>query len=115
MVMPSSSKSNIFRVLGTRWLTDSRNPRIRALVSLGEPEQVAKQEWRCPYKIRGAGIRRVDYAYGVDALQALSLAFQGIRALVDSLPHNLGWMGEPMELAFPRTIPYFGSKKFTRR
>jgi len=113
--MPSNSKTNSYRVLGTRWLVEARNPRVRALVQLGEPEQVAKHEWRCPYEIRGAGARGVKYAYGVDALQALSLAFQGIRALVDSLPHDLDWMGEPIELAFPRMIPYFGSNKFTRR
>ena len=49
------------------------------VVEIGRPFQ-ANPEWRCPYRIRGAGLRRTRYACGEDAIQALLLSFVAVRA-----------------------------------
>jgi hypothetical protein len=60
-------------------------------VSLGTPRPRADGDWECPFRIHGAGISRVEFGYGIDSMQALTTALDGIRALLDEAGLALGW------------------------
>jgi hypothetical protein len=48
-------------------------------------------DWACPFRIHGAGVSRVEYGYGVDSMQALATALEGIRVALDQTGLALGW------------------------
>lgn len=74
-------------------------------VEIGQPLQ-ADPEWRCPYRIRGAGLRRSRFAAGEDSMQALLLAFVAIRAELDSAGVPLVWLSErPGDVGIPHQAP----------
>jgi hypothetical protein len=51
-------------------------------VKLGKPRRSREIDWECPFLISGLGIRGIQYGRGVDAVQALSMALEGIRVLL---------------------------------
>ena len=88
----------------------------RVLVSLGTPRW-NKREWECPFRIRAQGVYEVEFGYGVDSMQALTTALDGIRALLDKKFESLAWQGGlPDDSGFQRHIPLtpFGAA-FSRR
>ena len=93
-------------VIATRRLVshDSGTPgRVR--VSIGTPRWNGR-EWECPFRIRGAGVSEVEFGYGVDSMQALSTALEGIRAVLDNTFRSLVWEGVlPDDSGFQRQIP----------
>jgi hypothetical protein len=101
--------------IGHRSLQIGTTKKISIRVKIAQPERVAPGEWRCPYEIRGAGMSGIQYVRGVDALQALDLAFQVIRIRLDGLKGKVTWEGNPVQLAFPKRIPYIGTLKFTKK
>ena len=49
---------------------------------------------------------RLEFGYGVDALQALTTALEGIRSMLDEIGKPLAWSGVlPDHTGFPRNIP----------
>lgn len=66
-------------VVATRRLRAARPPGRLCTVAIGRPRRVRPGEWACPYRVTGIGSSEVRYAHGVDAVQALLLAFQGVR------------------------------------
>ena len=65
-------------------------------VRLGRPAPDPEGDWSCPFQVVGIDGRAEVYAaYGVDALQALVLAIQMIRAQLGSAQarHGLTWLG----------------------
>ena len=82
-------------------------------VSLGAPRPGTDDaDWECPFRIHGAGISRVEFGYGIDSMQALTTALDGIRVLLDETGLALGWkMGAGRqdiwhdETGFARSIP----------
>src|SRR5262249_2082757 len=68
-------------------------------VAIGKPRQFPEStDYYVPYRIKGAGIEKLWYAGGVDAVQALQLVMLGIGSdlLVISrkLPGQLQWVGD---------------------
>jgi hypothetical protein len=92
-------------------------PKTRVVVSLGAPRKRRGQtDWECPFRIRGAGLTRVEYGYGVDSVQALTTALEGIRALLDNSGQSLSWEDVlPDETGFQRLIPISFGTAFSRR
>ena len=92
-------------------------------VSLGAPRPGTDgAEWACPFRIHGAGISRVEFGYGVDSMQALTTALEGIRVLLDESGLALGWKVGPDrrdvfdgETGFTRSIPIAFGPARTRR
>jgi hypothetical protein len=78
------------------------------VVSLGKPRQTGDaHHWECPFRISGAGIRLVESRRGVDAFQALTLAIEGIRRVLDGLDTPLVWDGVfDDHSGFQRAIPF---------
>ncbi|HEY8370691.1 MAG TPA: hypothetical protein VIM86_15400, partial [Thermodesulfobacteriota bacterium] len=89
------------------------------VVELGRSRKANGAEWTCPYRIRGLGLRGIRYAKGLDAIQALLMALDGIRAAPESSGRPLVWAGgdpgESVDTGFPRFVPTFFGAEFSRR
>ena len=84
-------------------------------VLIARPVEVGRDEWRCDIEIRGpAGAKRTG-VFGVDALQALMLSFEIIRAQLGTIEPPLQWLHQPIDLTFPRAIPTMFGEDFYRR
>jgi hypothetical protein len=86
---------------------------------LGQPRQSKsdKNEWECPFRIRGRGSALVEFGYGVDSMQALTTALEGIRVILDERFESFQWEDGGALIAhsgFQRQIPLLGAA-FTRR
>jgi hypothetical protein len=84
-------------------------------VSLGTPRWNGT-EWECPFRIRSAGVSEVEYGRGVDSMQALTTAVDGIRVALESKFGALSWEGVfPHQSGFQRSIPLSLDPAFSRR
>lgn len=100
-----------------------RGTRAVVRVTLGTPTPHGSAgDWACPFRIRGGGLSIVDAGYGVDSLQALTTALDGIRVRLDESGLALGWkVGPEREAVFDgetglaRTIPIALGPVFRRR
>jgi hypothetical protein len=95
-------------VIAERRLNPPDAPGRSIVVSLGKPRKTkGADDWRCPFRIDGTGIRKVEYGYGVDAFQALTMALEGIRYFLDRLDTPLVWGGMLKDHSgFQRVIPW---------
>jgi hypothetical protein len=108
-------------ILAERLLGEQGSGRV-VRVSLGAPRPRTNGDWECPFRIHGAGISRVQFGCGVDSMQALSDALQGIRVLLDESGLALGWKMGPGrqdiwdgETGFARSIPIALGAALSRR
>jgi hypothetical protein len=104
--------SRLGTVIAARKLTVEGDGRRRSItVKLGAPHQTERGTWRCPFYITGIGMGTPCYAGGVDSMQALQEALNGIRVILDQSKKHLSWVGgEAAELTFPRVVPWgFGA------
>jgi hypothetical protein len=102
-------------VIGRRRLHITGAPRQIVTVSLGKPRPTpGTPDWECPFRIRGAGINRVDYGYGVDGIQAMSTALEGIRYALDNSGKSLSYYGVDGTF-FQKWIPFWGDAALTKR
>jgi len=94
-------------VIGVRRLLYRDAPEKKVVVTLGKPRRSkGREEWECPFRIKGPGVARLEFGYGVDALQALTTALEGIRATLDELGKPLAWSGVLSDhTGFQRMIP----------
>lgn len=92
-----------------------RGSRRTVLVRLGRPRQ-AGQDWRVPFQIRGAGGAELLYGYGVDAMQAVINALEGIRVTLAKSGQHLTWVGgRSGDTGFPRVVPDIGFPPLRQR
>jgi hypothetical protein len=97
------------KVVGERVLTYGPKGRQRIIVRVGTPRRVDPRTWLCAFQIAGTRSSRVDAAYGVDALQALQVAFEGIRFHLARQRIRATWVGgEKGDPGFPQMVPAFG-------
>ena len=109
-------------ILAERRLAEQVSGKV-VRVWLGSPRPGADgAPWECAFRIRGAGISRLDFGYGEDSMQALTTAVEGIRALLDESGLTLGWkLGAGRhdiwsgETGFTRSIPIALGPAFRRR
>jgi len=91
-------------VVARRTFRTTKGERVMAV--LYRPVMVHKEEWRCDFRISGLSHQVDDCAYGVDGLQAIIIALQGIRFHLDRAPESMTWCDGPVgELGLPRPIP----------
>lgn len=84
-------------------------------VALGRPQQKGEGEYVCPFQIAGLGNSEVQYAYGIDCFQALTLALDGIRFNLEKSGQSFTWAGgDKGEHGFPRFVPSAFGLEFTR-
>jgi hypothetical protein len=85
-------------------------------VRIGAPEKVPGGEWRCAFQVAISPDSAVQYAYGLDQLQALLMALVGVRAVLDTSGLELSWEGgEPGDHGMPFFVPQYFGLAFSRR
>jgi uncharacterized protein DUF6968 len=68
-----------------------------------EPDPTPGGDWQCPFQIVGIGEDAVQFAFGVDAVQALQLAFVAVGARLFAAQdpqRTITWLGMS-DLGFP--------------
>jgi Domain of unknown function (DUF6968) len=104
------------RVVGERVLTYGPKGRQRIIVRVGTPRKADPRTWQCAFQISGIRGSHVYAAYGVDALQALQLAFQGIRFYLARHRVRATWVGgEKGDPGFPQLVPIAFGLAFASR
>jgi hypothetical protein len=104
-------------VIAERRLQPRGARRRTVVVSLGKPRKTkGSEDWECPFRISGAGIRHVEYGRGIDAFQALTMALEGIRYFLDRASTPLVWAGVLDDhTGFQRVIPLLPERGGTQR
>jgi hypothetical protein len=92
-----------------------RGSRRTVLVRLGKPRR-AGRDWRVPVQIRGVGSAELLDGFGVDAIQAVINALEGIRVTLAKSGQHLTWVGgRSGDTGFPRVVPNIGSPQLRQR
>lgn len=89
----------------TRELVDPTDATVKVVIQLGYPEIRTPDEWACPFRIVGLGAEIYEYGIGVDALQAIMTALEGIAVFLRESGRTLSWIGMPGETGIRRQIP----------
>lgn len=97
--------------LATRVLHDPSGKKIE--VQLGFPEPWGT-DWRCAYRITGLK-PRARYGAGVDAMQALSSAFESIATDLRESGQTLSWLGMQGETGIRRQVPIAMGPQFANK
>lgn len=108
-------KFKLGQVIARRILTEYTGDLIRKVaVSIGAPRPHPKGDWVCPFLIEGREESQVEGSFGVDALQALLLAVEGIRVTLDRTGSRFEWL-DPSGAWIPRLVPTGQGKRFENR
>jgi len=104
-------------VIAERTLTTAGVRPKTITITLGKPRlPKGERDWECPFRIAGGGIRVLENGYGVDSMQSVTNALQGIRYFLDKSGKSFEWLGVPMDDGgFQRFIPWYGDSRFTRK
>lgn len=103
-------------IIGVRRLYRDESPHEVVTVTLGKPRRMVKgPDWECPFRISGLGVRGVQYGFGVDAIQAMTTALEGIRVTLEQSGQRLSWVGGPDDTGFERLVATSFGPQFTRR
>jgi hypothetical protein len=109
-----AEKKGLDRVIARRVLAEQGSDQ-ETVVTLGAPRCIPGGEWICPFLINPVIDSRVQFGYGVDSVQALQSALQGIHAGLKKTGRKLKWMGIA-GTGFPAQIPgLMGGKRFESR
>ncbi|MEZ5901184.1 MAG: hypothetical protein R3D51_17020 [Hyphomicrobiaceae bacterium] len=77
------------------------------LIEIDQPIRIDSMEFQCAIRISAAGLlAKQASAFGVDEMQSVMLAFDALRGLIGEAYPGATWCGLPVEIAFPRAIPY---------
>lgn len=77
---------------------------------LGKPKKEINGDWKCSFLITGLGTPKVQFGYGVDSMQALLMAIEGMRVTLERSGERIAWAGVDDSSGLPRPLPtYFGS------
>lgn len=105
-------KRSLGGILGVRQLHRRVGSRDKATtVTLGKPRRGKDADWECPFHITGYGIHR---GYGVDAIQALTTALEGIRVILEQSEQQFTWLGGDY-IGFDRHVTSSLGRKFNTR
>src|SRR6266853_5204803 len=116
--MRKSPKSQLDQVIARRMLTEYTGDSIREVaVSIGAPRPHPKGDWECPFAIESYGQSKVEFAGGVDALQALLMAIEEVRTRLDQTGCRFEWLGPDLGwgAGIPRQVPMGYGKRFEKR
>jgi hypothetical protein len=80
-------------------------------IALRAPSPDPEGDWECTYTIDGLDIPHVGSAKGIDSVQALTMALEGIRVVLERSGKSFSWEGGDGDAGFPRFVPMaFGSE-----
>ena len=102
-------------IIAARELRSEPLANKRLTVILGKPRRSGK-DWVCQFQIKGLEDSEIRNAFGVDAIQALLGAFEGIRVALERSGEQHSWKGgKPGDPGFPRFVPTFYGLEFARK
>lgn len=102
-------------IVATRKLSQVGGKQRFVIVKIGKPRKQKQGDWECPYHINGIGTQKVMYGHGIDSVQALVMALEGVRTTLEKSTKKLSWAGgEPEETGFTRFVPTFYGLKFSK-
>ena len=110
-------RSDLGRVIARRILSEQGVVGRKIVVSIGlpRPDPLKRGEWECPFLIEGVGKSEVQKAFGVDSLQTLIIAIQGIRVRLEQTGRNLFWLDPEIGPDFPLNVPTVWGKQLVER
>ena len=106
--MTPTRRTRLGTVIATRVFSVARGRDV--VLRIGRPRRSGK-DWLCPFRI---GTFHVQYAHGIDALQALQLALEGARIIALHWDEELSWFGLP-DLGMTRSVPLVLPAQSVRR
>lgn len=75
------------------------------LIEIYEPVEVNQMEWRCDFSVHGMSTSGPQMAFGIDSIQAILSAIDGIRLYLSGANESVSWLGQNSEIGLPRSIP----------
>ncbi len=109
-------RSQLGTIVGIRRLREVGPHRQAIIVKVGKPRKEKGGDWACPFQISGLGPRKIENGHGIDAIQALLMAIEGIRTRLEQSGKQLTWDGgNPGDTGFTRFVPTFFGLDFSKR
>jgi hypothetical protein len=88
------------QVIAARRLESATEPDVAVILEIGKPRKSrGRDDYFCPYRIRGSSDEVVRAAYGVDAVQALQLVMHAVGSTL-ARRRDLRFLGNE-DLGFP--------------
>jgi hypothetical protein len=101
--------------LCSRELLVDGSDKDRVTVYVGKPERKSEREFACPFQLVGVGEPILNYGRGVDCLQALTMALEGIRVALENTGRTYSWAGgETGDHGFRQLVPSFYGLGFSK-
>jgi len=82
---------------------------------IGKPRPAREADYECRYEVFGFGSPRRMRVFGIDEVQALSLALEAVRAELQRLGTEAIWLEGPAYRGLPMTVPTYLPRKYARR
>ncbi len=111
-------QSDLGRPIARRTLAEHGVTGRKIVVSIGlpRPHRLSKHgDWECPFLIEGIGEPKVERAGGVDSLQALILAIEGVRVRLEQSGRNFFWLDPNIGVDIPVYVPTTWGKRLVER
>jgi hypothetical protein len=111
-------QSELGRPIARRTLTEEGVTGREIVISIGLPRPYRPSksgDWECPFLIEGIGEPKVETACGVDSLQALILAIEGLRVRLEQTGRNFVWLDPNMGVDIPLYVPSVYGKRLVER
>jgi hypothetical protein len=98
-----------------RFTADVKGKRRFATAKIGTPERSGR-DWACKLSISNVGMREPMLVYGVDQMQAILLAFEGLLTTLRNSGTEWRWIhGEKGDIGVPRFVPGGFGRRFASR
>jgi len=100
----------------TRRFTAEVNGKRRfAIAKIGPPVKSGR-DWACKLFVSNAGMKEPMLVYGVDQMQAILLAFEGVLTTLRNSGIEWRWIhGEKGDIGVPRFVPSGFGRRFASR
>jgi hypothetical protein len=116
MVRKLIDESGLGRVIARRTLTEITPDEMReVVVTIGAPRRCPDGHWKCPFLIKGRAPSRIQNAGGVDGLQALLSAVEGVWANLERTGNRFQWLSPQSGSGIPRQVPMGYGRHFEER
>lgn len=110
--MPRTDETTI----AVRVLSNANGERESVRICIDRPVEGDDGDWICAYHIDGDGLDQGGEASGIDALQALTQAMEGVRIALKDNDRVLTWPGgEPGDIGIPRQVPTYIDRDTSER
>jgi hypothetical protein len=110
-------RTNLGRVVARRILSEQGVVGREIAVSIGlpRPDRSKKGDWECPFLIEGVGKSKVQKAFGIDSMQALIEAIQGLRVNLEQIGRPLFFLDPEFGTDIAINVPTSWGKKLVER